>query len=341
MATSYTFRPAKRENVFLLIGMAGGTGSGKTYSAMSMASGMVGKGERFAVIDTENGRASHYADQFAFDVCDLRAPFTPDAYAEAIEAAAKAGYKVIVVDSTSHVWAGEGGVLDWQETELDRMAGDNWSKREACKMAAWIKPKMAHKRMVQTLLQVNAHIILCFRAEPKVEMVKREGRWVIEPKQTLTGLDGWVPITEKNLPFELTVSFLLTADAPGMPKPIKLQEQHKPIFPLDRPLNAESGRLAAEWARGGQQAVVTPPTPKGKFNATKAIANFAAYDITREQLEARLGHAVSESDRDTLRAWGQSLVDGEPWPQSMDTAQVRHSVSGDPPAAQAAADEGF
>lgn len=247
---SFTFRPAIRENVNLLIGIAGGTGSGKTYSAMRLAKGICG-GKKFAVIDTENGRARHYADQFDFDVCDLSAPFRPDSYADAIVAADKAGYEVIVVDSMSHVWAGDGGVLDWQEEELDRMAGDDWKKREAVKMAAWIKPKMSHKHMVQRLLQVKATLILCFRAEPKIEMVKENGKMVIQAKQSLTGLDGWIPVCEKNLPFELTVSLLMTADAPGFPKPIKLQEQHRTLFPLDVPVAEESGRLVALWASGG------------------------------------------------------------------------------------------
>ena len=138
---TFTFRPAVREAVGLLIGMAGGTGAGKTFSALRLASGIAGN-RPFALIDTEAGRAKHYADQFKFDHGDLTAPFSPHAYAEAIAAADKAGYPVIVVDSVSHLWAGDGGVLDMQEKELDRMAGDDWKKREGCKMAAWIKPKM-------------------------------------------------------------------------------------------------------------------------------------------------------------------------------------------------------
>lgn len=246
---NYTFRPALRENVALLIGMIGGTGSGKTYSAMTLAAGMSG-GKRFAVIDTENGRAKHYADAFQFDHCDIAPPFRPDAYVDAIVAADKAGYSVIVVDSMSHVWAGDGGVLDWQDDELTRMAGDDWKKREACKMAAWIKPKLAHKQMVQKLLQVKAHLILCFRAEEKVEIVREDGKTKIQPKQSLTGREGWIPICEKNLPFELTASFLLLASRPGVPNPIKLQEQHKELFPLGAPINAEAGRRVAEWAAG-------------------------------------------------------------------------------------------
>jgi len=248
-----SFRPAIRENVGLIIGMFGASGSGKTYSAMRLASGLSG-GKPFAVIDTESRRALHYADMFKFDHGELHAPFRPEAYSEAIKAADNAGYPVIVVDSCSHSWAGEGGVLDWQETELDRMAGDDYRKREACKMAAWIKPKMAHKAMIQRLLQVKAHLILCFRAEEKSAIEKDEkGKTVIVQK-------GWQPICEKNFPFELTMSFLLTPDKPGYPQPVKLQEQHKGAVRLDKPIDEEAGKLLLAWASGAKSA--PPPAPE-------------------------------------------------------------------------------
>lgn len=252
------FKPAVRENVGLWINMIGGTGSGKTWSAMLLAQGIAGD-KPFAVIDTENRRALHYADQFNFHHAELKPPFRPDAYAEAVMAADAAGYPVIVIDSGSHVWAGDGGVLDWQEQEVDRMAGDgDWKRREAVKMAAWIKPKMAHKQMVQKLLQVKAHIILCLRAEEKVEMVKVNNKTEIRPKQSLTGKDGWIPVCDKALPFEATCSFLLLASNPGMPHPIKLQEQHKSLFPLDKPIGLEAGKRLAEWASGGTRPPVDP-----------------------------------------------------------------------------------
>lgn len=248
---SFTFRPAKRESVGLLIGLAGGTGSGKTYSAMRLATGLA-NGPRFVVIDTEAGRAKHYADEFQFDHGDLGAPFRPDAYAEAIIAADEAGYPVIVVDSASHEHAGDGGLLDWHEEEFERLGG-----RDAVKMTAWIKPKMAHRKFVSRLLQVRAHVILCFRAEEKIEIAKEDGKTVVRPKRGLTGLDGWMPISEKSLPYELTLSFLLTADAPGLPKPIKLQEQHRAFVPLDQPISEETGRHLGEWARGESAPVAT------------------------------------------------------------------------------------
>jgi hypothetical protein len=253
---TFIFRKAVREDVGLIIGLIGPSGGGKTYTAMRLASGMA-NGAKFCVIDTEAGRAKHYADQFKFDHGDLKPPFRPAAYADAIHAADAQGYKVIVVDSMSHEWAGEGGILDWQDEELTRMAGDNWQRREACKMAAWIKPKMQHKQMAQRLLQVRAHLILCFRAEEKVEMVKGDdNKTKIVPK-------GWVPICEKNLPYELTLSMLLTPDAPGVPKPIKLQEQHRALFPAGQPITEDTGRRIAAWAgrAATEQPAAQPPAP--------------------------------------------------------------------------------
>lgn len=285
------FKPAQREAVSLLIGLVSGTGGGKTFSAMRLATGLAA-GKRFAVIDTEAGRANHYADQFDFDHGDLKPPFTPQAYQEAIVAADKAGYPVIVVDSASHEWAGEGGILDMQEAELERMAGNDWKKREQCKMAAWIKPKMAHKKMVQRLLQVRAHVILCFRAEEKVEMVKNaQGKMEIVPKKVLTGLDGWVPICEKSMPFELTLSFLLTANSPGYPKPIKLQEQHRPYFDTERPIDEAAGERLAVWAAGDDAPAEAQPEQTD--TPAKLIADYA--------------NCRSQDEHDTLEARRKAL----------------------------------
>jgi len=293
---TFSFRPAKREQISLLIGLVGGTGSGKSYSAMRLAKGIAGE-KPFAVIDTENRRALHYADSFKFDHADLREPFRPESYAEAIKAADAAGYPVIVVDSASHVWAGHGGVLDWQEEELDRIAGQDFGKREKCKMAAWIKPKLSHKGMIQDLLQVRAHVILCHRAEKKIEMVKnpQTGKLEMQEKKSMTGLDGWIPICEKNLPFELTTSILLTADRPGIPRPIKLQEQHRVLFPLDRPIDEETGRRIAEWACGASAPSINTTT--GRLSESVVVDYCAAIESCTSigELEKQFVAAIKAS----------------------------------------------
>lgn len=272
---SITFRKAVRENVGWIIGIAGPSGSGKTFSALRLAAGM-SEGKPFAVVDTEAGRAKHYADRFAFDHADLRPPFRPDAYAEAIKAADDANYPVIVVDSFSHEHAGEGGLLDWHEEELQRMAKDDWKKRESCKMTAWIKPKTSHKRLVSRLLQVRAHLILCFRAEQKVDIVRTSEGMQVQPKKIASGFSDWIPICEKNLLYELTASFLLTPELPGIPKPIKLEAQHRAIVSLTNPLDEQAGRKLAEWARGGQ---AQPRAAQTLQDAAKELSG-EAVDVT-------------------------------------------------------------
>lgn len=310
------FRPAVREGVTLLVGFAGASGSGKTMSAFRMAQGIVGRDKPFAVIDTEARRALHYTPRpgeppdfvktFRFDHFDLRPPFRPDAYLAPIRAAAEAGVGAgvgaVVVDSFSHVWESEGGVLDWQEEILresvERAMKRNderrseWQLREAFKRSAWIEPKRAHKVMVQALLQLRAHIILCLRAEDKIDFVKDGERTKVVPMQTLSGFKGWIPICDKRLPFELTASFVLTPDKPGIPQPIKLQEQHRHIFPPDKHIDEDSGKRLADWARGG-----TSKPPESTSDET--AARKAALDGITATLRAHFGSA---QDGDAAKA---------------------------------------
>ena len=303
-AQQFTFRKAIRENVSLIIGLAGSSGSGKTYTAMRLASGIAG-GQPFAVIDTEAGRAKHYADAFTFDHGDLKPPFSPSAYADAIRAADDAHYPVIVVDSTSHEHAGEGGILDMQEAEFARLGS-----RETSKMLSWALPKKEHKKMISRLLQVRAHLILCFRAEEKIEMSKNaDGKMEVRKKVSAIGLDGWQPICEKNLPYELTASFLLMASRPGVPLPIKLQEQHKALFPLNVPITEDSGRKLAQWASGAQnpaQARITESPPfsepaAGPIDTTPILRAFGALGYDMAQVEDLFGLPLAQWTAETVR----------------------------------------
>jgi hypothetical protein len=278
---SFEFREARRADVPLLILLAGGTASGKTESARRLATGLAA-GKPFAVIDTESGRALHKADDYNFHPANLDEPFTPERYAEAVKAADDAGFPVIVIDSGSHEYEGIGGVLDMQTAEFERMGG-----REAARMSSWIEPKRRHKRFVQQLLRVRAHVILCLRAEDKIEIVKQGGKTVVRPKESLVGAEGWIPICEKRLPFEATISLLLTADAPGVPKPIKLERRHANLVRLDEPLSEETGRLLGEWARGsGEQTTGTSgDDPEQLAARLMALADeLGAGDATRESI---------------------------------------------------------
>lgn len=310
------FTPAKRENVSLLIGLCGASGSGKTRSALELATGLA-SGGRIAAIDTEAGRLKHYAGDFRFDHADMKAPFSPDAYREAIVAADAAGYAVIIVDSLSHVWEGEGGCHDMHDAlvtaqvEAARKAHNgNWEfdeskTRERLSVGAWREPKAAHKRFVQRLLQCRAHLILCLRADEKmrIEKVKdergRERTVIVQAKDMLPN-ERWSPICERRLPYELTLSLILTPQAPGIPIPVKLQDQHRPFLPLDKQISAASGRQLAAWARGD----VATPAP-----STAPTAQTAPF-IPGATLEQAIldGDVAAEGGPAALEAYWKGLT---------------------------------
>lgn len=258
---TFSFRPARREQAGLFISLAGGTNSGKTYSALRLAKGIAGPGGKIAAIDTEAGRMSHYAGDFAFEVVDMQPPFRPERFTEAAADAEAAGYSVLVIDSFSMEWVGPGGVLDWQEQEYQRMGA-----KDSVKLASWIKPKMAHKAMIYSFLQRRIPIVFALRAEEKAS---KDGRDV---------KSEWRPICNKAFPFELTVSFMLSAGRKGvidLSMPWKMEKDHEAIFHDGDLISEEHGAKLAEWARG--HSYTPPPAPdRAQQLADDLIARFDA-----------------------------------------------------------------
>lgn len=279
---TFSFRPARREQAGLFISLAGGTNSGKTFSALRLARGIAGPGGKIAAVDTEAGRMSHYAGDFAFDVVDMQPPFRPDRFSQAAVAAEEAGYAVLVIDSFSMEWVGPGGVLDWQEEEFKRMGS-----KDTMKLASWIAPKMGHKAMVYSFLQRRIPIVFALRAEEKA---KKEGRDI---------KSEWRPICNKAFPFELTVSFMLSAERKGvvdLSMPWKMEKDHQAIFRDGDLISEEHGAKLAAWAAGGPFA---PPQPD---RATQLAASLIArFDAAED------GPALAALDADAKvteqRAW--------------------------------------
>lgn len=293
MAGGFTLRPAVREQVGALVALAGPSGCGKTYSAIRLARGMVDDPSKVAVLDSEARRALHYASRFKppFLHGDLAPPFRPTTYLEAIEAAVDAGAQAVVVDSMSHEWAGAGGVLDWHEDELTRMAGTDYARREACKFAAWIKPKQAHKRLVNRILQFRVPLIFCLRAERKTKMVKvqKGNRTVNEPVDM-----GYQPIIGGDFAYEMTVLLNLTAENPGMVPEgeHKVTEELREAFAPGAMLTEEVGAKVRAWAMGGQAPAAVPSNlavtlPDGKVWRAKDWPTFETW--WRRTLEAAKG----------------------------------------------------
>jgi hypothetical protein len=242
---------AKRESTPLLIGLVGPSGGGKTKSALRLAAGIQKvRGGRLVGIDTEARRMLHYADEFPLTYLEFKAPFSSARYLEALKAASeKAEGGVVIVDSMSHEHEGEGGYLEFHEAELDRIAGNDWKKRERVTFTAWIKPAAERRRLINSILQMNTAFVFCFRAKEKLKIVKGQ-----EPIPL-----GWQAIAGEEFAFEMTVRCLLPPGANGIPDwseeafqhgVPKRSDFHRPLLPDGAQLSEAIGERLAQWAKG-------------------------------------------------------------------------------------------
>lgn len=254
------FAPARRVPTPVFVGLTGPSGSGKTFSALRLAKGLA-RGGRIGVIDTENGRALHYAKQFAFEHALLPAPYTPEAYLAQILAAEAAGFAVVVVDSFSHVWDGEGGLHDLHEALLDKICGEDWKKRERLNFGLWREPKARHTAMLHRLEKLTCHLIVCLRAKEGAQMKEKDGRTEVVAKDKLPLHERWRPICEDSLPYSLTANLLLLPEPgrEGVPVALKVQGQHRAFFAGDRQIDEAMGAALAEWAAGDPAAAKQTP----------------------------------------------------------------------------------
>jgi len=148
------FQKATRKQARLHMALIGPAGSGKTYTSLRVASELGGK---VALIDTERSSACNYANLFGFDVCELD-DYHPRNYIEAIKAASKAGYEVLIIDSLSHAWSGKGGALEMVDKAARRSKSGN-------SFAAWREVTPLHNQLVEALLASPCHVIVTMRAK--------------------------------------------------------------------------------------------------------------------------------------------------------------------------------
>lgn len=279
MTRTFESGPARRERTPLIIGIVAPSGAGKTKSALRLADGFarVTPGHT-VVIDTEAKRALHHAGDHNFMHIDFAPPHGPLDYIEAGKAAMRLSPSTVIVDQASYEWDGMGGVLEMHDAELDRMAGDDWKKRERCTMAAWIRPKAEHNRFKQFLIQQRVNWILLFRAKEK-----------IKPQKGGEPLDlGWQPLGGEDLFYECILRCLLFPGADGKPtwqsdkmgerEIMRLPGWFRDIFAKPRQLDEDIGEQLARWAAGGDVGTATSSRPTSPLPHVVLIELFDAVD---------------------------------------------------------------
>lgn len=193
------FQPAIKFESHLKMGLSGPPGSGKSYTALVIASHLSKK--RVAVIDAESGSSAKYAKLFPqFDMLDLTVeekvnkdgaieigevakPFTPKRYMEAIRAAHESGeYDVLIIDGISPEWDDAGGCLQTVDELKRKYAGDN---EKAATRNAWAVVTPVHKDFVNLILRTKMHVICTMLAHKEEVIVKDDSGRVIDRKKTL------------------------------------------------------------------------------------------------------------------------------------------------------------
>jgi hypothetical protein len=184
-----TFTRAIKRNAKLRLALAGIAGSGKTYTALTLATALA-KGQPIALIDTEHGSASKYADIFCFDAQEL-SRFDPRTYINAIHEAEEAGYAVLIIDSLSHAWNGTGGALELVET-ITRYNQKNNS------FNAWGEVTPLQNKLIDTILASSIHIIATMRTKTEYVIEQVNGKSV--PRKV-----GMAPIQRADVEYEFDI----------------------------------------------------------------------------------------------------------------------------------------
>lgn len=289
---SFEIRTAERQGARLLIQLSGVSGSGKTFSALQLAYGLAGgDASKIVGIDTENRRMSLNADCLPggerFRVLEFFAPFSPDRYIQAIDAACKAGAEVVVIDSVSHEWEGPGGCQE--------IAG-------ATAFPNWKKAKAEHKRFMTHMLQSPAHIICCTRAREKTDFTDTKN-----PKPL-----GLQPIQEHNFSYEATVS-LMMHDQGRRQDVLKCPAELQGILGRGEGyVTHEDGEALRSWVDGA--ASVDPKVEAARGTLLNAAAGGTealrkAWEATPKATQKKLGKAFIESAKASAAEYDRQRAD--------------------------------
>ena len=225
------FRKAERRKAKLRLALTGPAGSGKTYGALLIAQGL---GGRIAMIDTENGSGDLYADLCDYDVETLTAPYSIQKYLEAIHEAEVSGYDVLIIDSLSHAWSGQGGLLDMHTQLTSNMKSGN-------SYAAWGKITPWQNRLIETMLSSNCHIIATMRSKTDYAMFQTDkGRTEIRKV-------GLAPVQRDGMDYEFTIVFDL-----GMEHTVTVSKDRTGLFDKQVfEITQDTGKMLRQWLDTG------------------------------------------------------------------------------------------
>jgi hypothetical protein len=255
------FKKAERKRAFLKLAFTGPSGSGKSLSALLVASGL---GKKIAVLDTENGSASLYSEKVDFDVVELAPPFATERYIHVIKEAEKAGYDVLVIDSMTHAWAGEGGLLQ-QKEDMDARGGNSYTN--------WAKLTPKDNAFRSAILQSQMHVIVTMRS--KQDYVLQENN---KGKQAPIKV-GLAPVQREGMEYEFTTVLDLAMNHQAQASKDRTGLFDGQFFTPSK----ETGEKLLAWLNSGAEptpvappAIVPPSGPQAESDPLDHVIAFGS-----------------------------------------------------------------
>lgn len=273
--SSPVFTPATKTQARLRLALIGVSGSGKTYSALAIATAL---GKRVAVIDSEHGSASKYAgDPFVFDTLALSS-YHPSRYIDAIRAAETAGYDVVIIDSLSHVWVGKDGELDLKDRASSRQGENSFT--------AWRHVTPLHNELVDSIIGARCHVIATMRAKTEYVLEERGGKQV--PRKVGIG-----PVMRDGVEYEFDVAADMNLDHEMVVSKTRCPALDGAV--ILKP-GAEVAETLAAWLSDG-----TPPPPPAAKKTVDEIEGLIAElfagngkeQVARQKMLADYGTTVT------------------------------------------------
>jgi hypothetical protein len=268
--SSKMFVHAVKQEAKLRLAIAGPSGSGKTFTGLSIAQALA-NGGKIAVVDTEHGSASKYADLFSFDVQEMDAPFHPDRFVSAIKEAQQAGYKVIVLDSLSHAWNGSGGLLEI----IDQIAARSNSRNT---FAAWKEGTPIQNRLIDAMLQSDIHIIATMRQKQDY-VLEADERGKQKPVKV-----GLAAVQREGFEYEFDVVMNMDIDNQGVIVKTRCPALAGGVF---RKPGKDVADILSEWLTGAPRVETTDPfSDKAVTYASKQ------WNISPKETREAIQHAL-------------------------------------------------
>lgn len=248
---------AVKSQSWLRLGISGPAGAGKTWTALEVASRLT-PSPRIALLDTELGSASKYADHFTFDVVEVD-HYAPKVVLDFLHLCEREAYDVAIIDSASPFWNGPGGFLEMVDVETAKQKTNRTGQGS---FSAWKPVDAAYSKWVIDILASRVHVIFTLRAKMAYEQTKTP-----EGKSQVVKL-GLAPVFRETFPYELDVMLELDQDHVGVVTKTR-------VHGLDEQVHRKPGAAFAQrlvdWLASGPPAAERAPAEAGE-RATKAGA---------------------------------------------------------------------